>query len=115
MKELQSRVVARELSSQKALRLPAKFLRKRSAGDSVTIAHRMAFVTRLACGADGIALPGRMKLRRIVSPCSVRMDSGWNYTSHSGRVAWRSAIVAPSLVHASFFKSGGSGSTTVSE
>ena len=48
-------------------------------------------------------------------PCSVQIDSGWNWTPHSGRVRCATAISTPSLVQAIGSSSSGSGCSTHSE
>src|SRR5881394_1623871 len=47
-------------------------------------------------------------------PCSVQIESGWNWTPHNGRSQCSTAIKTPSLVQAIPRSSGGSGCSTQS-
>ena len=52
------------------------------------------------------------KLRASVRPCSVEIDSGWNWTPHCGRVRCSSPMTTPSGVHAVTRSSAGQSATT---
>ncbi len=66
------------------------------------------------------SLPARsaVRFRKFTSmrwPYSVRTDSGWNCTPHSGRLRCRSPIRTPSSAQAVASSDWGSGSRTASE
>ena len=56
----------------------------------------------------------RLRSRKFSSsrrPCSVQIDSGWNWTPQCGRSRWESPITVPSAVHAERRTTAGTAST----
>ena len=68
---------------------------------------------RAMAAARSISVSSR-KLRNRRLPSTVRIDSGWNCTPHTGSVVCASAMISPSAVRAVTVSDGGSdaGSTT---
>ena len=65
-------------------------------------------------GARSAARDERLRSRKFSSsrrPCSVQIDSGWNWTPQCGRSRWERPITVPSAVHAERRTTAGTAST----